>query len=137
MTKEEMKHLKLFLIVFVFLSCSSCIQNHENIISHTEMMDEYVITFEAAKENALKLAKVSEFKTCFIRACLGSHIDKLPYEMVLTLNEIDALINEIGDSFDMNDCQKGQLAGLWIRLVALGILEAVAEINPSVLAGLL
>lgn len=132
-----MKYLKLFLIVIVFLSCNSCIQNHNNIISSTKLVDEYIINLEVAKENALKLAKISKFKTCFIRACLGNHLDKLPYEMVLTLDEIDALMKEIGVGFDMNDCQKGQLIGLWVRLVALGILEVISDINPAILVGLL
>ena len=102
------------------------------------MIDEYTISIEATKENATKIATFSEFKTCFIRACLGSHIEKLPHEMVITLDKIDLLLEEIGRDYSlMTDCQKGQILGLWTRLTTLGILEFVEAINPGVLAKLL
>jgi hypothetical protein len=102
------------------------------------MIDEYVISVEGAKENAVKLAQISEFKTCFIRTCLGNDIDELSYKMVVTLDEIDLLMKEIGTDYSlMTDCQKGQMSGLWTRLVVLGILEVIEEINPGMLAKLL
>ena len=128
---------KLYRILFLsamFISLCGCTSMHNaNLI-----IDEYAINIEIAKENAIKLATFSEFKTCFIRAALGSHIEKLPYEMVLTLDKIDLLVVEIGGDYDlMTDCQKGQMLGLWTRLVALGILEVVEKINPGVLGTLL
>lgn len=100
--------------------------------------DDYIVSIEIAKENAIKIATISEFKTCFIRAVLGNHINQLPCEIVATLDEIDRLLEKIGIDYNlMTDCQKGQIIGLWTRLVTLGILEVVGEINPSAIAGLL
>ncbi len=117
-------------MVVVFLLCGCA--------SMSQTTDDYIVNIEIAKENAVKIATISEFKTCFIRACLGGHIDKLPYEMVITLGAIDELLKEIGVDYDaMTDCQKGQILGLWTRLGTLGFLEIVEEINPGVLADLL
>ena len=128
-----MKKLSLS-IMFIILYCAGCASIPDTSI----WTDEYIANIEIAKENAVKIATISEFKTCFIRACLGCHIDKLPHEMVVVLDDIDKLLEKIGMDYDMmTDCQKGQILGLWTRLIALGILEIVEEINPGVLAGLL
>lgn len=130
---------KLMCLGIIALFLIGCTPMHN---TSNSTIDEYVANIEEAKKNAAKLATLSEFKTCFIRACLGSHIEKLPYEMVMTLDAIDKLLEKIGEDSDsmtdsMTDCQKGQILGLWTRLVALGILEAVEEINPGILVGLL
>lgn len=123
---------KLFLSVIFIISC--CI----GCATMSQTTDDYTTSIEIAKENAIKIATISEFKTCFIRACLGSHIDKLPHEMVIALDKIDQLLEEIGTDYSsMTDCQKGQILGLWTRLMALGVLEIVEKINPGALVGLL
>lgn len=130
--------IRFLTITLVILCFCGCATKHDDLDWMTDATDRYIANLEIAKENAAKLAKVSEFKTCFIRACLGSHIDKLPYEMIVTLDSIDFLLVEIGaDQENMTDCQKGQMAGLWIRLASLGILEIIAEINPEMIVGLL
>jgi hypothetical protein len=103
------KQLVGLVIMVMFLVGCTSMHDTSNLV-----IDEYVISIEEAKENAVKLAALSEFKTCFIRAALGSHIEKF-----------------------MTDCQKGQMSGLWTRLVVLGILEIIADINPAALTGLL
>ena len=125
-----MKKISIVLMVIFLVGCTS--------MHSTGVIDEYATNIEEAKENVVKLATLSEFKTCFIRACLGSHINQIPYEMVIALDEIDNLLAEIGDDYSlMNDCQKGQILGLWSRLVVLGILEIIEDINPGLLVGLL
>jgi hypothetical protein len=127
------KQLVGLVIMVMFLVGCTSMHDTSNLV-----IDEYVISIEEAKENAVKLAALSEFKTCFIRAALGSHIEKLPYEMIAALDKIDLLLVEIGEDYDfMTDCQKGQMSGLWTRLVVLGILEIIADINPAALTGLL
>lgn len=133
------KLIGLGIIMIFLIGCTSMHNTNLPAIQQAGLMiDEYAINIETAKENAAKIAVLSEFKTCFIRACLGSHIEKLPHEMVMTLDKIDLLLAEIGGDYDlMTDCQKGQMSGLWTRLIALGVLEIVEEINPGALAGLL
>ena len=122
------KLTKILPIIFIFLcGCASMSQT----------TDDYVTGIEVAKENAIKIATISEFQTCFVRACLGSHIDQVPHEMVVTLDAIDKLLEKIKDVENMTDCEKGKILGLWTRLVTLGLLEIVEAINPGVLAGLL
>ena len=116
-------------IIIAFYGCASS-------INHSVWADDYVSSIEMAKESAVKLAMVSEFQTCFIRAMLGSHIDQLPHEVIVTLNAIDKLMEEVTVE-NMTDCQKGQALGLWTRLVTLGILECIEAINPGILARLL
>ena len=129
-----MKKINRLSIVLIFVAFCGCTSAH----NPSALMNDYVSGIEMAKENAVKLATISEFKTCFIRSALGNHIKQLLYEMVVTLDEIDQLLKEIGIDYKlMTDCQKGQILGLWTRLVALGILEIVEEINPGVLVGLL
>ena len=100
--------------------------------------DEYITNIETTTNTAVKIAEISEFKTCFIRAVLGTDINQLPHEMVITLDEIDRLLEEIGDDYNlMTDCQKGQILALWTRLVTLGVLEIIEGINPGVLGKLL
>lgn len=129
-----MNKTKYFLILIIFLIiplCTSC-------ATTVEITDEYIANIETAKESAVKIATISEFKTCFIRACLGSYIDKLPYEIVRTLDDIDLLLKTIGADYSLiTDCQRGQMLGLWTRLVTLGTLEIIEDINPGSLAGLL
>ena len=122
---------KLSVLIILILSC--CI----SCATMSQTTDDYVAGVEIVKENAVKIAMVSEFKTCFIRSCLGSHINQLSSEMVKTLDEIDQLMAGIEDCNLMTDCQKGQILGLWTRLVTLGVLEIVEKINPGVLVGLL
>ena len=124
---------RMALLILITLCCIGCASTYDSV----RVTDEYIVSIEVAKENAIKIASVSEFKTCFIRACLGSHIDKLPYEMIVTLDGIDRLMKEVGEVANMTDCQKGQILGLWTRLVTLGVLEVVAEINPGILTGIL
>ena len=131
------KRLIILGIVIMFLIGCASMRDTSNL-----MIDEYVTNIEIAKKDAVKIATISEFKTCFIRACLGSHIEKLPYEMVTTLDKIDLLLEKIGKDYNlMTDCQKGQVLGLWTRLTVLGILEVITEviteINPRALADLL
>lgn len=118
------------LFMVILLCCAGC-------ASMSQTTDDYVAGIETAKENAIKIATISEFQTCFVRACLGSHIDQVPCEMVKTLDEIDQLMKGIKDFNLMDDCQKGKILGLWTRLVTLGILEIVEAINPGVLGKLL
>lgn len=122
---------KLSVLIILIISC--CI----GCATMSQTTDDYVAGVEIAKENAVKIAMVSEFKTCFIRSCLGSYINQLSSEMVKTLDEIDQLMEGIEDYSLMTDCQKGQILGLWARLVTLGVLGIVEKINPGVLVGLL
>lgn len=126
---KRIKWLSIVLIAMCFCGCAS---------TPNPWTDEYVAGIEVAKENAVKLATISEFKTCFIRTVLGTDINQLPHKMVITLGEIDELLEEIGDDHTrMTDCQKGQILALWTRLVTLGVLEIVEEINPGILGKLL
>ena len=117
------------LFMIILLCCIGC--------TMSQTTDDYVASIEVAKKNAIKIATISEFQTCFIRACLGSHIDQVPHEMVVTLDAIDKLLEKIEDIENMTDCEKGKILGLWTRLVTLGLLEIVEAINPEILAGLL
>lgn len=116
-------------MVIAFYGCASS-------MNPSVWADNYISSIEMAKESAVKLAVVSEFQTCFVRAMLGSHINKLPYEIIATLNAIDKLMEEIIIE-NITDCQKGQVLGLWTRLITLGVLESIEKINPGILAGLL
>lgn len=123
---------KLYLsIIIILLCCVGC-------ATMTQTADDYIANIELAKKNAVKLAQISEFQTCFIRTILGSDINELPYKMVVTLDAIDKLMKEIGIDYDkMTDCQKGKVLALWSRLITLGILEIIDEINPGALVRLL
>ena len=126
-----MNKLATPLLVTILIILSGC-------VSATQTTDNYVANIETAKENAVKIAKILEFKTCFIRTCLGSQIDEMSHKIVTTLDDIDRLMKKIGTDYDnMTDCQKGKILALWTRLVTLGILDIVKAIDPGVLAGLL
>lgn len=123
------------LFTFLFLCCAGCASMSQTM---SQAMDKYIASVELGKENAIKLAKISAFKTCFIRTYLGSDINNLSYKIVGTLDAIDKLMKEIGVDYDkMTDCQKGKVLALWSRLITLGILEIVESINPGVLGALL
>jgi PBP1b-binding outer membrane lipoprotein LpoB len=131
MKEEAMNKLTIPLLVIILVILSGC-------VSMTQTTDNYVATIEVAKENAVKIAKISDFQTCFIRTCLGSQIDELSHKITTTLDDIDRLMKKIGTDYDnMTDCQKGKVLALWTRLITLGVLDMVKAINPGILTGLL
>ena len=97
--------------------------------SATELVDEYVETVKTEKELTRKLLGVWTYRSCQLKAALGSRINWLPKEATDAWDELD-IIAEIDDP---DDCELGTASGSSILLTYEAIRKAVKVIAPDVM----
>ena len=111
------KFISLIVIAFLFTGCTATIIglpiSQQNI--------------ERLRANAVILAKTSPLQVAYLKAALGSDLQKLPEEAVNCLDKIMAICAKP----DLTDEDLGAIAGHWDRAVMLmspGMLQQVISI---------
>ena len=97
--------------------------------SATELVDEYVATVETEKEATRKLLTVWPYRSCQLKAALGSRIDELPGSALEAWDKLD----EIAAIEDPDDCELGTASGCWILGTYEVVRKAIELIAPDVL----
>ena len=143
-----MKEYFLLAILCLSLTMPGCALFRE---SATELVDEYVKTVGTEKDLTKKLLGVWPYRSCQLRAMLGSRWNWLPGEAQDAWDALDVLVGlkqpeELGrelklgttpakkfDPEDLSDCELGTASGHSILLTFEVVRKAVKLIAPDVI----
>lgn len=119
--------------------------------SATELVDEYVETVKTEKELTKKLLGVWPYRSCQLRAALGSRINWLPKEATDSWGKLDEIVGikeleasgsgpevpaQPAKQFDpgkLSDCELGTASGHSILLCYEVVRKAVKAIAPEIM----
>ena len=110
----------VFVLLLVF--CLSCAGGNKFVKNYDRFM-------RKTDKIVVALCKHSERSSCFWKAALGEDIGKLPHEAVVILERIQKIV-EGKKPEDLTECEKGEVAGLWVRFTYL-VSKEVLEKLPA------
>ena len=113
---------KIAMLLLIAVICFGC--GHGS-----KMLKNYDKWMKQADELAKTLCTHSEFSVCFWKATLGPDINKLPYEAIMILDQIEKTIK--GKKYeDLTECEKATILGLWLRFTAMVSVETIKAVTP-------
>ena len=121
-----MKGHLLLVILCLSLTMPGCAWFRETTLKG---IDEYVANVETEKEATRKLLGVWLYRSCQLKAALGSRRDSLPGDALKAWDKLD----ELAKKEELTDCELGTASGCWILGTYEVVRKAVELIAPDVI----
>ena len=121
-----MKQYLLVGVICLALAVPGCAWFRETTMKG---IDEYVAMVETEKEATRKLLTVWPYRSCQLRAALGSRIGQLPADATKAWDQLD----ELAKKDKPTDCELGTASGCWILGTYEVLKKAVEIVAPDVL----
>jgi len=111
-----MKKLISLFLILTFLFTIAC-GTTSNTIKFPKVTKNYEKVMKQADDLAKVLAKYSAFSVCFWKNVLGEDMNRLSYNSIQCLNEIEKIMKN-KDYKDLTECEKGTILACWLRFSA-------------------